>query len=351
VTKKSSSKEPFLPFFVGDFMAATGEWEGEARALYALLLLHQWALGSIPAEPRRVCKLAGWDQDVFNLHWRTVRRKFEVVILPSNDGGDDEERLVNPRLEEHRDKTRELSEKNSASGRKGAENRWRKNGERHSKSVANATNTDSERHTKRHRKTHGATDGNPSHPIPSHPDPSNPSQTTASVRYSKSEVEPKNSTLQGERADASANPTKRGARVPIPFPITDEMRAWALAEVPGVNLDKGTTEFVDYWKAVPGHKGCKLDWIATWRNRMRTLHERSTNRTQSLNAARTGFAAEWDRVKDEAASEGFRQPERNETIEQFRHALKLHVNGETQRAIERGKTIGVDIANAAKTMQ
>lgn len=29
-------------------------------------------------------------------------------------------------------------------------------------------------------------------------------------------------------------------------------------------------EFRDYWTAVPGAKGCKLDWLATWRNRVRT---------------------------------------------------------------------------------
>jgi hypothetical protein len=28
-------------------------------------------------------------------------------------------------------------------------------------------------------------------------------------------------------------------------------------------------EFRDYWVAVPGSKGCKLDWLATWRNWVR----------------------------------------------------------------------------------
>jgi hypothetical protein len=30
-------------------------------------------------------------------------------------------------------------------------------------------------------------------------------------------------------------------------------------------------EFVDYWIAVPGQRGCKLNWSATWRNRVRQL--------------------------------------------------------------------------------
>lgn len=49
------------------------------------------------------------------------------------------------------------------------------------------------------------------------------------------------------------------------------MRAWAAVEVPGVDLDAATREFVDYWRGVPGARGRKLDWPATWRNRMREV--------------------------------------------------------------------------------
>jgi hypothetical protein len=36
-------------------------------------------------------------------------------------------------------------------------------------------------------------------------------------------------------------------------------------------------EFRDYWAAVPGQKGVKLDWPATWRNRIRQICERPSN--------------------------------------------------------------------------
>jgi hypothetical protein len=32
--------------------------------------------------------------------------------------------------------------------------------------------------------------------------------------------------------------------------------------------------FCDYWRGIPGAKGRKLDWVATWRNWMRREHER-----------------------------------------------------------------------------
>ncbi|WP_141693408.1 hypothetical protein [Curtobacterium sp. UCD-KPL2560] len=64
-------------------------------------------------------------------------------------------------------------------------------------------------------------------------------------------------------------PRKRASRIPEGFAITDDMRSWARAEVPLVNVDAKLAEFVDYWVAVPGQKGVKTDWISTWRNGMR----------------------------------------------------------------------------------
>jgi len=72
----------------------------------------------------------------------------------------------------------------------------------------------------------------------------------------------------------------RGSRIPDPFSISDDMRAWGRAETPAVDLDRATAEFVDYWRGVSGQKGCKLDWIATWRNRMREVQTRMPQRPQ-----------------------------------------------------------------------
>lgn len=65
----------------------------------------------------------------------------------------------------------------------------------------------------------------------------------------------------------------RGTRVPSDFVITAEMREWAQVEVPHVDVDKKLAEWVDYWKSVPGQRGVKLDWLATWKNGMRKQEE------------------------------------------------------------------------------
>jgi hypothetical protein len=75
--------------------------------------------------------------------------------------------------------------------------------------------------------------------------------------------------------------SSRGTRIPADFTVTDSMRTWAhelATEIGGrppgdqfaVLLDRWTAEFIDYWTARAGRDAVKLDWVATWRNRVRT---------------------------------------------------------------------------------
>ncbi len=87
-------------------------------------------------------------------------------------------------------------------------------------------------------------------------------------------------------ADANdATPRKRGTRIPEPFTIDQDMHAWAATHTPRIDITAMTDEFVDYWRAVPGTKGVKLDWTGTWRNHMRRRQEwhdeHATNRPQA----------------------------------------------------------------------
>ncbi|AGW41723.1 hypothetical protein O159_22830 [Leifsonia xyli subsp. cynodontis DSM 46306] len=66
----------------------------------------------------------------------------------------------------------------------------------------------------------------------------------------------------------------RGTRIPEPFVVTGQMRAWAASEVPAVDVDAATRKFVDHWRAKSGRDGTKRDWTAAWRNWLRTDAER-----------------------------------------------------------------------------
>lgn len=70
--------------------------------------------------------------------------------------------------------------------------------------------------------------------------------------------------------DKPAPRAARGTRIPDDFVVTDEMRQWAKDKgLDHLDLDGITEEFSDYWRSVPGAKGTKLDWPATWRNWIR----------------------------------------------------------------------------------
>lgn len=83
----------------------------------------------------------------------------------------------------------------------------------------------------------------------------------------------------GERPAAKpGRDGRRGARLPDDWEPSDAVREWARAEFPAVSLAAAVDEFRDHWRAVPGQKGVKLDWDATFRNRIRQLAERAGGR-------------------------------------------------------------------------
>lgn len=51
-------------------------------------------------------------------------------------------------------------------------------------------------------------------------------------------------------------------------------------------IDRTAEEFRDYWLGVPGERGVKADWKATWRNRVRSVLERQS--IPSQRQAQTG---------------------------------------------------------------
>lgn len=67
--------------------------------------------------------------------------------------------------------------------------------------------------------------------------------------------------------------------------ITEEFLFEATARGFGLDATKLVwTEFIDYWRGVPGQKGVKLDWPATWRNALKTIYAGRENATSRRNA-------------------------------------------------------------------
>lgn len=73
---------------------------------------------------------------------------------------------------------------------------------------------------------------------------------------------------------------KLGTRLPDDFAVTAEMVTWFRERCPHVDGRAETEKFTDYWRGKPGKDGRKTDWVATWRNWMRTAEERAGPRAR-----------------------------------------------------------------------
>ena len=262
-------REAFLPLFVGDFFAATLHFTGLEQSLYALCLMHQWAVGSIPSDPVKLASVLRWDSELFRETWPVVAKKFTL-----RDG-----QLVNLRLEEHREKSKTFGDKRAEVARAAAAARWANRD-----ASSNASSNASSMPEAMLGAMHEAQQNDAIHPIPSHPKTSEPPKPSDSPQGGSG----------GKRI---------GTRCPEPFVLTAAMRSWCATECPHVDPQKATAEFVDYWRAVPGPKGRKLDWLATWRNSMRSSEQRAARFNGSgkpKREAQSDYVERLNREADEA---------------------------------------------------
>jgi hypothetical protein len=111
-----------------------------------------------------------------------------------------------------------------------------------------------------------------------------------------------------QELNTNKNIQQRGTRLPDDFTLSESMREWGKTYAAHVNLDNALLEFIDYWRGVPGSRGTKLDWAATWRNRMRELEARGTHRNG--NGFRTTSKAEQSVLNGERLIARYEQQQR-----------------------------------------
>ncbi|USE79508.1 hypothetical protein NDR89_23235 [Cupriavidus gilardii] len=72
-----------------------------------------------------------------------------------------------------------------------------------------------------------------------------------------------------EPAPAKPSPASRGSTLPKDWNPDDDQIEFCRRERPDLDPYAVASRFRDYWVAVPGAKGRKSDWSATWRNWVR----------------------------------------------------------------------------------
>lgn len=107
--------------------------------------------------------------------------------------------------------------------------------------------------------------------VPPQPEPAMPAQPDGPGEPTPA------SPAQRVQAQEISEKSKRGTRLPEGSQLPSEWAAWAREQgVP--NPQALWDEFHDYWISVPGQKGVKLNWQATWQNRVRAWLERNPPR-------------------------------------------------------------------------
>jgi hypothetical protein len=77
---------------------------------------------------------------------------------------------------------------------------------------------------------------------------------------------------KGVKEKKESKKDARGTRIPPDFSISDDDRKFAASlGIPPDAVEAETPQFIDYWSSVSGRHGVKVNWKATWRNRMRDL--------------------------------------------------------------------------------
>lgn len=113
--------------------------------------------------------------------------------------------------------------------------------------------------------------------------------------YREQTTDIQNTEKKESTASQQAAPPTRGSRFAIEK-LPDEWRAFCKQERPELDPDRIFVEFRDYWASVPGQRGRKLDWFATWRNRVRDVKAPGKSLFDPPKPATTEETSKWGRA-------------------------------------------------------
>lgn len=215
------AEAPIMPLATDAYLADTVHLSTIEHGAYLLLLMCMWRSGgSLPNDAKQLAKFTRLSPKQFARIWPSLEPFFHV----------EEDRIWHGKLQDFLVAVRQKSAKASDSARA----KWRKTKETQH---ADASPEQCERnaiHKPRSKK-----------------------ETTSVVSK------------------------KTGSRLPEDWVLTKGLGEWAIAQgmdPPQVRVE--ADKFRDHWHSVPGAKGRKLDWPATWRNWIRKALE-SAPRTPS----------------------------------------------------------------------
>jgi len=230
-----SRPDAWMPLYIGDYLSDTGHLTPEQHGAYLLLLMAAWTRGGVlPDDDRILARLAScstWD-------WKRLRPSIQTFF--ETDG----KLWRNSRLSRQLLDAQTRRKRAEDRAKVAAEKRWENNETPNASSMGkseHAPSIDSD--------MLGA-----SAPAPA---PQKATTTTKSTSLS--------------RNGNGLHPPERGTRLPENWQLPIPWRDWActVAKIDMQHATRCSLRFRDFWIGVPGARGRKANWEATWRNFIR----------------------------------------------------------------------------------
>lgn len=224
------SQAPSMPMFWDAYLADTTHLSTEEHGAYLLLLAAMWRRnGWVPDDDRDNARILG----LTVAKWKRTKARLEPFLM-FEDG-----QITQKNLLKIWKNTQEKIAKNRQNGAKGGRPKDNKNNNL--------------------EKPDGSVSVNPNKSIP----------------------EPEPEPFEKEETNVSSK--KKGSRLRDDWSLPKAWGEWAVEQgLDELSIRREADRFADYWRSVPGQKGVKLDWLATWRNWIRkTLEERTAKATKA----------------------------------------------------------------------
>lgn len=123
--------DTWMPLYVADYLKDTRHLSGTEHGAYLLLLMHAWTNeGMIPREDSRLARIAC----LTPAEWKRAKK---AVLSFWIDLGDASEIYMNKRINDEMERARQITEKRSKAGARGAAGRWQTHPDANGKRMAN----------------------------------------------------------------------------------------------------------------------------------------------------------------------------------------------------------------------
>lgn len=107
--------DTWMPVYIGDYLADTGELTTEEHGAYLLLMFHYWRKGPLPSDERRLASISGLSGDAWSIAWAMLKDFFVVA---------DDGLLHHKRIDHELKEATEKRQKSTERAEKAARARW-----------------------------------------------------------------------------------------------------------------------------------------------------------------------------------------------------------------------------------